>query len=96
MRLFDFLHHCAKFFAACLVNHIIQVDTNAWHVGRNDHDIEAINFVKFGRFSFRSTGHAGQFVVHSEIILNRNGRVGLGLLLDRAILLRLDRLVQAI
>ena len=44
----------------------------------------------------RGTGHAGELVVELEVVLQRDGREGLVLLLDPHALLRLDRLVQTV
>ncbi|MEM9803077.1 MAG: hypothetical protein AAGA20_22335, partial [Planctomycetota bacterium] len=46
------------------------------------------------RFGDRRTGHPGQLVEHPEVVLERDRREGLRLLLRLQPLLDLDRLVQ--
>ena len=65
-------------------------------VGRNHHDFEAVNLVELSRFGFRRSGHAGQFLVHAEIILEGDGRERLVFALDLDVFLGFDRLVQAV
>ena len=55
-----------------------------------------VNLVELGGFGFRRTGHAGQFLVHAEIILESDGSERLVLALDLDVFLGFDRLVQAI
>ena len=49
-----------------------------------------------GGFGFRRTGHAGQLLVHAEIILECDGRQRLVLALDLDAFFGFNRLVQAI
>ena len=46
------------------------------------------------RFSDCRTGHAGQFIIHAEIVLNGDGGVGQALSLDVDPFLGLDSLMQ--
>src|SRR6185437_11774710 len=65
-------------------------------VGRDDHDFQAVDLLKFRGFRFRRSGHAGQLLVHAEIVLEGDGGQGLVLALDLDVFLGFDRLVQAI
>jgi len=65
-------------------------------VSRDDHDIEAVDLVKLLRFGERGARHARQLLVLAEIVLDRDGRDRLLLLLDLDALFGLDRLVQAV
>jgi hypothetical protein len=65
-------------------------------IGRNDDDFEPVNLVEFRGFGFRRAGHAGQLLIHAEIILERDGGERLILALDLHVLLGFDRLVQAV
>ena len=71
---------------------------NAQHllVGRNHHDFELVDLVEFGGFGFRRTGHAGQLLVHAEIILEGDGGERLVLALDLDAFFGFNRLVQAV
>ncbi len=66
------------------------------HVGRNHGDVQLVGLSKFRRFGFGRTGHAGQLLVHAEIILERDGGEGLVLPLDLDAFLGFDRLVQSV
>ncbi len=62
-----------------------------------DHDhFELVDLVELGRFGFRGTGHAGELLVHAEIVLEGDGGEGLVLALDFDAFLGFDGLVQAI
>ena len=65
-------------------------------VGRNHHDFELVDLLELGGFGFRRTGHAGQLLVHAEIILEGDGGERLVLALDLDAFLGFDRLVQAV
>ena len=65
-------------------------------VGRDDADLEPVDRVELGLFGLGGAGHAGQLVVHPEVVLDRDRGEGLGLALDLHPFLGLDRLVQAV
>ncbi len=52
--------------------------------------------MKFGGFGVSRSGHAGEFVIHAEIILERDRGQSLIFIGDFELLLRLQRLVQPI
>ena len=55
-----------------------------------------IDLVELSRFGFRRTGHAGQLLVHAEVVLEGDGSERLVLALDLYVLLRFDGLVQSV
>jgi hypothetical protein len=57
---------------------------------------EFVDVEKLLRLGFGGAGHAGQFVVEPEVILNGDGGERLGLAFDLDAFLGLDGLVQAI
>ena len=62
-----------------------------------DHDhVELVDLLEFRRFGFRRAGHAGQLLVHAEIILEGDGGEGLVLALDLDAFLGFHGLVQSI
>ena len=63
---------------------------------RDDDHLEAVDLLKLVSLGIRRSRHARQVVVQTEIILERNGRDRLVLVLDGHAFLRLDRLVQAV
>ena len=65
-------------------------------VGRDDADLEPVDRVELGLLGLGGAGHAGQLVVHPEVVLDRDRGEGLGLALDLHLLLGLDRLVQPV
>ena len=72
------------------------VDALLRPVRRDRHDAEPVGVHQLGRFGLRRSGHAGELVVHAEVVLERDRGEGLVLLLDLHALLRLDRLVDAL
>ena len=65
-------------------------------VRRDRDDAELVRRHELGRLGLGGTGHAGELLVEAEVVLQRDGREGLVLGLDRHGLLRLDRLVDAL
>src|SRR5208283_4239661 len=64
--------------------------------GRDNDDFQLVDLVELSRFRLRRTGHAGQFFVHAEVILEGDGCQRLVLALDLHAFLGFDRLVQSI
>jgi len=65
-------------------------------VGGDDHHVQVVDLVELLRLRLRRAGHAGQLVVHAEVVLERDGGVGLRGVLNLDLLLRLQRLVEAL
>ena len=61
-----------------------------------DDDFELVDLVELLRFGFRRSGHAGELLVHAEVVLERDRGQRLVLLLDLHAFLRFDGLVQAV
>ena len=64
-------------------------------VGRDDHDLESVDLHELTFLGDGRTGHPGELFVHAEVVLERDRREGLVLLLDRHAFLCLDRLMEA-
>jgi hypothetical protein len=96
MAFFDFPYNGAVLGILRLINDVRQIFTDHRFVGRNDIDIEFINLIEFVFFRLGRTGHAGQLIVHTEIVLEGNRRQGLAFALDLDIFLGFDGLMQAI
>src|SRR4029450_882254 len=96
MRFFDLLDDRIVFFAARLVYAIVEIGAAPRLIRRNHVDVEFVNVVKLCGFSLGRTSHARQLLVKPEIILNWDGRQGLGLAIDLDALLRFDSLMQSI
>jgi hypothetical protein len=65
-------------------------------VGGNGDDVELVDFPELGRLGHGGAGHAADFVVELEEVLQRDGGEGLRFFLDFDAFLGLDGLVQAV
>ena len=61
-----------------------------------DHHVELVDLPELGRLGVGGAGHAGELLVHAEVVLEGDRGEGLVLALDLHPFLRLDRLVQAV
>ena len=66
------------------------------HVGRDLDDLELVDVEELVGLGRGRAGHAGELLVEPEIVLERDGGQRLVLGLDLHVLLRLERLVQAL
>ena len=96
MDALDFAEHGLELLALGFVNGVVLVLARTRPVRRDDQHAELVDVEELLRLGFCRAGHAGELQVEAEIILNRDRRVGLRLLLDDGVFLRLDGLVQAI
>ena len=78
------------------IHHVRILNAPQFAVGRNHHDFQLVNLVELGGFRFRRTGHAGQLLVHAEVILEGHGGERLIFALDLHAFLGFHRLVQSI
>ena len=93
---FDFIDDGVVLFALCAVYAVIHVVTGDGLVRRNLHHVEFVDVPEFAGFGDGGTRHAGQFVVHSEIVLQGDGGEGLCGSLHLDVFLRFHCLVQAV
>ena len=84
------------FFVRRLVDQIVHVLAGHWTIGRDNDGFQAVDLLELVGFGIRRAGHAGQAVVHAEIVLEGDRGQGLVLGLDRHAFLGLDGLMQAI
>jgi hypothetical protein len=82
------------FFLERAVDLVVVVDALDRQVGRDLDDLELVDVAEFLGFGRRRAGHAGQLVVHAEIVLEGDRGERLVFRLD-ATFLGLQRLVQA-
>ena len=78
------------------VDLVVLVDTLDRQVGRNLDDVEAVDVAEFFRFRRCRAGHAGELVVHAEIVLEGDLRQRLVFRLDLHPFLGFQRLVLAL
>ena len=84
------------FFALGLIYTVVLVYTGYRLVGRNNHHIQLIDIPKLTGFSLGRTGHTGQLMIHSEIVLKCDSCECLGSGLNVNPLLSLHRLMQTV
>ena len=65
-------------------------------VGRNHGDVQLVDLLELGRFRFGRSGHAGQLLVHAEVVLEGDGGERLVLALDLHAFLGFDGLMQTV
>ena len=96
LKFLDFFGRVAEFLFFGAVDHVLEFFADHRPVGGNHRDIELIDLVEFGRFSFRRAGHARQFLVHAEVVLEGDGGERLVLALDFDAFLGFHGLVQPV
>src|SRR5579862_4717438 len=79
-----------------LEDEVLLVLTRDGDVGRDLDDAEVVDLDELLLLRLRGTGHAGELLVQAEVVLQRDRRHRQVLFLDGDVLLRLDRLVQAL
>ncbi|RMV05524.1 hypothetical protein ALP17_05450 [Pseudomonas savastanoi] len=78
------------------IDKVVEVFTRQRLVRRDDHDGQVVDLVEFERFGVGRTGHAGQFVVQTEVVLERGRCQGLAFGLNVQVFLCFDGLMQAL
>ena len=73
---------------------VVLVDAHQRHVGRHFEHFEAVDVHEFVGFGQRRAGHAGELLVHAEIVLEGDRGERLVFRLDRLVLLGFQRLMQ--
>ena len=93
---FDFPDDGIKFFAPRFVNRIIRVLADVRSVRRDGHHAELVDVVKFRRLGLRRAGHAREFGVKAEIILDRDRGERLRFTLNGHAFFGFDGLMQSV
>ena len=91
----DFRQDRGVFLVLGAIDLVVLVEPRHRHVGRDFHDLELVDVEQFVGFGRRRAGHAGELLVHPEIILERDRGQRLVFRLHRLVLLGFQRLVQA-
>ena len=92
----DLVDDRVEFLAARLVDAVVVILAEHRPVGRDDGDVQLVDVVELVGLGLRRAGHAREFLVKAEIILDGDGRQRLGLAVDLHAFLGLDGLVQAV
>ena len=95
-QLFDLFDNSFIFLAFRLINAVVHIFTSNGAVGRNHHYIQLVDIPELTCFRFRSTGHTRELVVHTEVILQRNGGECLRSSFHFHVFLGFDSLVQTV
>ena len=96
MAVEDIGNHGLEFLAFGLVHHVRVIHPDHGAVGWNHRHIKVVDFLELNRFRIRGSGHASQFIVHAEVILDRYARKSLIFLTNPNALLGFDGLMQPI
>ena len=96
VRVLDFLNDGGVFVAAGFENTVVAIDADAGTVRRHHLHAEAVDILELHRLGFGGAGHAGEFFVEAEIVLDRDRGIGPRLAFDRNIFFGLDRLMQSV
>ena len=96
MYLRDAFHDRVELRGLLRKDRVVKILSDDRFVGRDHHNVHVIDIAEFVLFRLCRTGHTCQLVVHSKIVLQRDGRQRLGLGTDQYALLRLNRLMQTV
>ncbi len=92
----DVVHDRVELLALGLVDDVGGVHADERAVGRDHRDVELVDLGELLGLGLGGAGHAGELVVHPEVVLEGDGGERLVLALDAHPLLGLHRLVQAV
>ena len=84
------------FLAFGAVDTVVHVDTGDGFVGRDDHHVQFVYIPELSGFRLGGTGHTGEFVVHTEIVLEGDGGESLCRAFDFDVLFGFHGLVQSV
>ena len=96
VELLDLLHDGVELLALGLVDDVRVVHADERPVGRDHRHVQLVDLGELRGLGIGGARHAGELVVHPEVVLEGDGGEGLVLLLDPEPFLRLDRLVEAV
>ena len=93
---FYFFNNCFVLLSLRLIHSVIVVLANYLTIGRHFHNVQFIDIPKLSGLGHCSTSHTGQFMVHTEVVLQGDGRIGLRGSLHLDVLLGFHCLMQAV
>ena len=92
----DLADYGIVFLTAGLEHLVILVNADVRHIGGNGQNVEFVDVVEFGGLGLSCSGHAGELLIETEVVLNGDGGVGLSFLLNVRALFGFYCLVQAV
>ena len=96
MAFFHRLDDGFEFFALGLEDFVVEIDPGDGAVRRDNEDFEFVDVMELSRFGLSGSGHAAEFLIKAEVVLDRDRGVGLCFPLDGDAFFCLDRLVKAV
>ncbi len=93
---FNLVNDCGDFVAFAFVDEVGVVDADGGFIGGDDEDFEVVSLLKLFGFGVGGAGHACEFFVHAEVVLEGDGGEGFAFVLDFDTFLGFDGLVEAI
>ena len=96
MDALDFIDDSFPFIFLRQEDKVLSIDPNDRNICRNGHNRQSIDFMEFRRFRIRGSCHSREALIEFEVILNRDGRHRLRLLLDTHAFLCFDSLMQTV
>src|SRR4029079_2589824 len=82
------------FLSRSAIDLVVIVEAYERHVRRHFEDFEVVDVHELFGFGERRTAHAGELLIHTEVVLESDRCERLVFRLDRLVLFRLERLVQ--
>ena len=77
-----------------LVDHVLQILPDVGPVGGNLHHVQGVDALELRFLRLGGTGHAGQLLIHAEVVLEGDGGQGLALPLHLHVLLGFNGLME--
>ena len=96
MAFVDQLEHRRILLTASLEDAVVLVFALDRAVGRDGQHIQLVDVMELGGVRFSGAGHAAQFLIKTEVVLDGDRRERLGLLIDVNAFLGFHGLMQAI
>ena len=96
MSSFNLVGHRFKLALDGGINRIVHVLSDHRTVGGNGHYIQLVNAAEFFLLRLGGTRHAGDFLIHAEIVLEGDGGERFAFALDLNVLLGFNRLMEAV
>ena len=96
MKSLDLVNDRVPFFGQCPVDDVGRVLADHRLIGRDHDHVEPVNRTEFFGLGLGSTGHAAELLVHTKVVLQRDGRQRLIFAFDLDALFGLNSLMQAV
>ena len=92
----NIVDHRVELLPLALVDHVRVVEADHRLIGWDHHHVEIIDLLELYGLGIGGAGHARQFFVHAEVVLNRDSGQGLVFLADADLLFGLNCLVETV